>query len=217
MDFLNSLTSRFNEVVERPEVKRAKNSLSKAFDDFNKLLDDFPFDEYQNKFDSFMSDISKKFDDFKEEMNEVRVHRNLTVDYDRNTDKLEAELNDNVFTVVVSKLDGTASSTKIVTVPQDAKLEKSYNAEEKKMTFRFMTEPTPTTEEQTEEEEQAEDEFEEFNGEEDAVNTPEEQQKNKVAMAVKLHKEGWSFRRIAKEVGVSDKTVARWVRKAAAE
>ena len=135
MDFLNSLTSRFNEVVERPEVKRAKNSLSKAFDDFNKLLDDFPFDEYQNKFDSFMSDISKKFDDFKAEMKEVRVHRNLTVDYDRNTDKLEAELNDNVFTVVVSKLDGTASSTKIVTVPQGAKLEKSYNAEEKKMTF----------------------------------------------------------------------------------
>ena len=211
MDLLNQIL-RTKETFRVPnfnEIVRGANDWVSRLDQF---VNDFSLDDLNVHFDRLKDEMDNSLNKLREKISQLQQPNEVfVINYNRDTDTLATRMEGRTFIAEVQSLDGHTSAMHSFTTPQlegfEGMPKREYDAVNHKMKFIFGNE----------EAEQAEAPQEEEGNEvnEAPTEAPQETEEvdERVATAIKLHNEGWSFRRIAKEVGVSDKTVARWVRK----
>ena len=181
--------------------------------EMRRLVDEFDFDKAEREVTSTIKEV----------MTNLKRHiKNLTdkyvieVAYDRNTQILTYTIDGNLITIVV-KLDSEdpniqSSSTTTVTIPENVNVNtivQHYNADDKKMVFVFKKHIIETTEDEIEVEMDS-PLAEPIVDEEIPI---EEEEVDINAVILDMYNSGMSYRQIAAEVGLSDKTVARRIKK----
>lgn len=200
--------------------KRVTNTLSGVLLDLHKFAKEIEETDFEKEFDTLkqsFKDILKKKDKEYE----------LEVKYDRETQTLQFKIEDNLLTVIVEEKTESGNfeskSTTTVTIPSDVSIEKitqKYDSERKVMVFKMKktkinVEETssedfePIGETQTKEENISETK----NDEPKKFMTSDELLK----VIIGMYEDGKSFRAIAKEVGLSDKTVSRYIKRVLGE
>ena len=183
--------------------------------EMRRLVDEFDFDKAEREVTSTIKEV----------MTNLKRHiKNLTdkyvieVAYDRNTQILTYTIDGNLITIVV-KLDSEdpniqSSSTTTVTIPDNVNVNtmvQHYNADDKKMVFVFKKHIIETTEDEIELEVEMASPLAEPIVDEDIPLEEKEFDINEVIL--NMYNAGMSYRQIAAEVGLSDKTVARRIKK----
>ena len=181
--------------------------------EMRRLVDEFDFDKAEREVTSTIKEV----------MTNLKRHiKNLTdkyvieVAYDRNTQILTYTIDGNLITIVV-KLDSEdpniqSSSTTTVTITENVNVNtmvQHYNADDKKMVFVFKKHIIETTEDEIEVEMDS-PLAEPIVDEEIPI---EEEEVDINAVILDMYNSGMSYRQIAAEVGLSDKTVARRIKK----
>ena len=181
--------------------------------EMRRLVDEFDFDKAEREVTSTIKEV----------MTNLKRHiKNLTdkyvieVAYDRITQILTYTIDGNLITIVV-KLDSEdpniqSSSTTTVTIPENVNVNtmvQHYNADDMMMVFVFKKHIIETTEDEIEVEMDS-PLAEPIVDEEIPI---EEEEVDINAVILDMYNSGMSYRQIAAEVGLSDKTVARRIKK----
>lgn len=183
-----------------------KSSLP-SMDDIKKTLNE-TLKAANDTFEEAMEELEGKYSELRQRVRIASGKYICTVPYDRNIERLSYSLEGDVLRVTVSGENSNKETT--FTLPPNVLAENAsheYDSNENQMVFMFKVADSNDDNETKLE-----------------VDVSDEASKNlaevltesfdKVKQAVALHSNGWSFRKIAREIGVSDKTVARWVRNA---
>jgi nitrous oxide reductase len=209
--------------------KKVTDTLSGVLLDLHKLAKEIEETDFEKEFNTMkqtFKDLLKKKDD----------EYVLEVKYDRETQTLQFKIEDDTLTVIVEEKtengNFNSKSTTTVTIPSDVlvdKITQEYDSENKIMFFKMKktnVEEQPTTFSMRRTE-TVEEEFEpigetkpkEENEVEIVVETPKTKSNKPMTsdellkVIVGMYKDGASFRAISKEVGLSDKTVAKYIKR----
>lgn len=207
--------------------KKVTDTLSGVLLDLHKLAKEIEETDFEKEFNTMkqtFKDLLKKKDD----------EYVLEVKYDRETQTLQFKIEDDTLTVIVEekKENGDFKSTTTVTIPSDVlvdKITQEYDSENKIMLFKMKktnVEEQPTTFSmrinktvEEEFEQIGETQPKEENEVEIVVETPKTKSNKPMTsdellkVIVGMYKDGASFRAISKEVGLSDKTVAKYIKR----
>ena len=195
-------------------LKRFKNSV----DELNQALNEIDMENVEAHFNELKEDFNKEFDKLKEKFYTVGKKFVVEIPYDRDTQKLSFKMENGMITVVVETDETTSNgtfvskSTTTRNIPESVNVnefKQKYLEDEKKMLFIFK----PKKVEQVTENEEVTDDFEPI-GEEGAETVSEEcedAREQLIKKMVHMHLNGCSYRKIAQECGVSDKTCKRWI------
>lgn len=183
--------------------------------EMRRLVDEFDFDKAEREVTSTIKEVMANLKRHIKNLTDKYV---IEVAYDRNTQILTYTIDGNLITIVV-KLDSEdpniqSSSTTTVTIPENVNVNtmvQHYNADDKKMVFVFKKHITETTEDEIELEVEMDSPLAEPIVDEDIPIEEKEFDINEVIL--NMYNAGMSYRQIAAEVGLSDKTVARRIKK----
>lgn len=211
------------------------DSFEERLDEMKKSLAELKERDFEKDFENLATNFQTRMDNLKKKWKNLNDRYTFEVPYDRDTQILKYEIKNNKLNVTVTELvesdnsSFSSESIRTVTIPEDAdvyNISQKYDKENKKMVF-IVKKNFIETEEAEEEPKEAEETNETSNvqHEDETVNCEDERNVQGVAkpfeecskseqleIILGLYSNGWSFRRIAKEVGLSDKTVAKWIR-----
>lgn len=194
--------------------KKVTDTLSGVLLDLHKLAKEIEETDFEKEFNT----MKQTFKDLLKKKDNEYV---LEVKYDRETQTLQFKIEDDTLTVIVEEKtengNFNSKSTTTVTIPSDVlvdKITQEYDSENKIMLFKMKktnVEEQPTVEE----------EFEPIGETQPKEEIVVETQKSNKPMTsdellkviVGMYKDGASFRAISKEVGLSDKTVAKYIKR----
>ena len=191
------------------------------FNEMKKMIGDVDFEAFEKELNDCKNSLVDSFNDLKSKIVKQNGKFVIEVPYDRDNQVMffsVKEENGNIFSVEVkpcedceeSMIKSTFSST--TTLPKGVLTERivqNYNQNEKKMFFEFETNEDFNEDDFDEVEEKSEEKVETVENTETKKTTFEDV----IDQIVEMHRNGASFRKIAKEFGISDKTVAKWIRK----
>ena len=194
--------------------KKVTDTLSGVLLDLHKLAKEIEETDFEKEFNTMkqtFKDLLKKKDD----------EYVLEVKYDRETQTLKFKIEDDTLTVIVEEKtengNFNSKSTTTVTIPSDVlvdKITQEYDSENKIMLFKMKK---TNVEEQPTVEEEFEPIGETQPKEEIVVEIPKSNKPmtsdELLKVIVGMYKDGASFRAISKEVGLSDKTVAKYIKR----
>lgn len=198
--------------------KRALTSFKRSIDDLQETLNEIDVENIESRFSELRSDLNSEFEKLINQFKKVGNKLIVEVPYDRDTQTLSYKLEDGVMTVTVETCEETengsfkSKSVTTRTIPEGVNVDEmkhKYLDKEKKMLFIFKN---SNKVEVVEENASKTDDFEpigenEVKDEEPIKLSKEEMLKKMVHM----HLNGCSYRKIAEECGVSDKTAKRWI------
>lgn len=203
--------------------KKVTDTLSGVLLDLHKLAKEIEETDFEKEFNT----MKQTFKDLLKKKDNEYV---LEVKYDRETQTLQFKIEDDTLTVIVEEKtengNFNSKSTTTVTIPSDVlvdKITQEYDSENKIMLFKMKktnVEEQPTTFSMRRTE-TLEEEFEPIGEtqpkEEIVVETPKSNKPmtsdELLKVIVGMYKDGASFRAISKEVGLSDKTVAKYIKR----
>lgn len=194
--------------------KKVTDTLSGVLLDLHKLAKEIEETDFEKEFNT----MKQTFKDLLKKKNDEYV---LEVKYDRETQTLQFKIEDDTLTVIVEEKtengNFNSKSTTTVTIPSDVlvdKITQEYDSENKIMLFKMKK---TNVEEQPTVEEEFEPIGETQPKEEIVVETPKSNKPmtsdELLKVIVGMYKDGASFRAISKEVGLSDKTVAKYIKR----
>lgn len=190
--------------------KQALKDFKKGIEELNDTISKIDADDIEKRIESLKEDFNKEFDKLKEQFKLKKNKFIVEVPYDRDTQKMTFNIENGMITVTVVTDEVTengsfkAKSTTTRSIPESVDVNEfkhKYLDDEKKMLFIFKTKKVTENEEVTEDDnaEPIREENENFAKEE------------LIKKMVHMHLNGCSYKKIAKECGVSDKTCKRWV------
>lgn len=193
----------------------AMSLIQDGVNEISRMIHDFDTTKLVNEMMEFNDSIRNEFDKLKQKIRNLDDKFIVNVDYDRDNDIMSYSIEDRTLTVIVKSEPESRNQTSerrvVTTLPNDVQItnmKTKYNSEEKAMLFIFKkgivseNETTATT--------QTQESVERSSGEDEMS-----LQDNKRFIAIRMkemHDSGISYRQIAREFGVSDKTVARWIK-----
>ena len=194
--------------------KKVTDTLSGVLLDLHKLAKEIEETDFEKEFNT----MKQTFKDLLKKKDNEYV---LEVKYDRETQTLQFKIEDDTLTVIVEEKtengNFNSKSTTTVTIPSDVlvdKITQEYDSENKIMLFKMKK---TNVEEQPTVEEEFEPIGETQPKEEIVVETPKSNKPmtsdELLKVIVGMYKDGASFRTISKEVGLSDKTVAKYIKR----
>lgn len=194
--------------------KKVTDTLSGVLLDLHKLAKEIEETDFEKEFNT----MKQTFKDLLKKKDNEYV---LEVKYDRETQTLQFKIEDDTLTVIVEEKtengNFNSKSTTTVTIPSDVlvdKITQEYDSENKIMLFKMKK---TNVEEQPTVEEEFEPIGETQPKEEIVVETPKSNKPmtsdELLKVIVGMYKDGASFRAISKEVGLSDKTVAKYIKR----
>lgn len=224
---MNNLLSRFR----LPSFESMASAIRRTFDEFD-------FNSIETKLNEFGNDIERSFNRLKKRIKNLTDRFIVEVPFDRETQRLSFSIENNVIEIRTETQTETTHSVSTTTtsIPESVNtdtLMQKYDAEKKKMMFIFFK-WNAKVEDETEENVELEDTVETHTNttvesapevtvtstvdvtETDTTNeeNAESSKDNLLETILAMHEQGYSYRKIASEVGMSDKTVARWIKKA---
>lgn len=204
-------------------------SLRRTTRELTQMIRDFEFPSFEDEFNEIENAFKKQMDKIKERIKNLTDRFIVEVPFDKEKQELSVSVNKNVLTVVLDSYDEATNTTgnamTQTTIPEDVDpttMTQFYDKENKKLVFVFMkkkinkveTEDTETTE--TVEETTNNTTTESVVAEQTTEGVkPKKESLMKTILA--MHENGFSYRKIAAETGISDKTVKRWIQSALKE
>ena len=203
-------------------------SLRRTTRELTQMIRDFEFPSFEYEFNDIENEFKKQMDKIKERIKNLTDRFIVEVPFDKEKQELSVSVNKNVLTVVLDSYDEATNTTgnamTQTTIPEDVDpttMKQVYDTENKKLIFVFMKKKVNNAE--TESKETTE------TVEKTTNNTTTESVSEQTTEGVKPKKEslmktilsmyenGFSYRKIAAETGISDKTVKRWIQSALKE
>ncbi len=193
----------------------AMSLIQDGVNEISRMIHDFDTTKLVNEMMEFNDSIRNEFDKLKQKIRNLDDKFVVNVDYDRDEDIMSYSIENRTLTVIVKSEPESRNQTSerrvVTTLPNDVlitNMKTKYNNEEKTMLFIFKkglentNDTTATT--------LSQEAVERSSGEDEMS-----LQDNKRFIAIRMkemHDSGISYRQIAREFGVSDKTVARWIK-----
>lgn len=207
-----------------------RNSAQKAIDQVKEVLEDKHLNTFLDDFASIKNAqnlLTKNIETLRSKVKSFMTPIKIEVPYDRDTETLSYTINGRTISIRIKSFDNeeckheyTLTKTLQNEIDADTVVQ-HYDKEKHLMVFHFKPLIGFTNEEggnDIQNEENNDIEETPINAEEtsqDDEEVPTEVptlEEDRLAIAKSLREQGWSYRRIGKEIGVSDKTVARWLR-----
>lgn len=206
--------------------KKMARTFGNALAEINKIAVELENVDYEKEFEKMSKSFNEKMD--------ILLKKNdkyvMEIPYNRDTQTLQFKIKDNLFTVIVEEKtengDFTSKSSTTVTIPNDVcvdKITQEYDKERKMMVFSmkknrmtFDVEEVVSEPQQVAENEPLVVEVELDDEPQVVRDTTEKKPKTSeelLKIMIEMYRNGASFKAIAKEVGLSDKTVAKYIRR----
>lgn len=206
--------------------KKMARTFGNALAEINKIAVELENVDYEKEFEKMSKSFNEKMD--------ILLKKNdkyvMEIPYNRDTQTLQSKIEDNLFTVIVEEKtengDFTSKSSTTVTIPNDVcvdKITQEYDKERKMMVFSmkknrmtFDVEEVVSEPQQVAENEPLVVEVELDDEPQVVRDTTEKKPKTSeelLKIMIEMYRNGASFKAIAKEVGLSDKTVAKYIRR----
>ena len=204
-------------------------SLRRTTRELTQMIRDFEFPSFENEFNEIENAFKKQMDKIKERIKNLTDRFIVEVPFDKEKQELSVSVNKNVLTVVLDSYDEATNTTgnamTQTTIPEDVDpttMTQFYDKENKKLVFVFMKKKVDNVEtENTETTETVEETTNTTTTESVVAEQTTEGVKPKKESLMKtilaMHENGFSYRKIAAETGISDKTVKRWIQSALKE
>lgn len=217
MDFLTMFT------------RNGFRSLRRTTRELTQMIRDFEFPSFEDEFNEIENAFKKQMDKIKEKIKNLTDRFIVEVPFDKEKQELSVSVNKNVLTVVLDSYDETTNTTgnamTQTTIPEDVDpttMTQFYDKNNKKLVFVFMKKKINNVEtEDTETTETVEGTTNNTTTENVVAEQTTEGVKPKKESLMKtilaMHENGFSYRKIAAETGISDKTVKRWIQSALKE
>lgn len=204
-------------------------SLRRTTRELTQMIRDFEFPSFENEFNQIENEFKKQMDKIKERIKNLTDRFIVEVPFDKEKQQLSVSVNKNVLTVVLDSYDEATNTTgnamTQTTIPEDVDpttMKQVYDTENKKLIFVFMkkkvnnaeTESTETTETVDETTNNATTESVVAEQTTEGVKPKKE---SLMKTILSMYENGFSYRKIAAETGISDKTVKRWIQSALKE
>ena len=201
--------SLFNSLLKSslPSFDSLRKSIDDMVGEMNHMFDDDTFDKHFDSLKKSLKKITKR-------IKNLTDRYEIEFPYDRNTQKMSYLVEEDRVSIDVTSLDEHSVTYHLdADLPQNVATDSvtlHYDDENKKMILRLKKQVVDNEVDTEINDEAAESE--------DAPTTEEETSTTRtkedlIAQVTSLFSNGWSYKRIAREVGVSDKTVARWIKK----
>ena len=199
---------------------------------FSDFVREFEFPSFEQEFNEIESTIKKHFDKVKEKFKNLTDNFTIEIPFDRGKGQELASVSvcDNRLVVEIVSRDAhthvCGRSMTTHSIPQDVdvtSMRQIYDEENKRILFIFgkkneVTTEQPTTSENVEEtSETVETTQETVETTEEVVAQPQTKKDSLMRTILAMYENGCSYRRIAAETGISDKTVKRWIQSALRE
>lgn len=217
MDFLTKFT------------RDGLRSLRRTTRELTQMIRDFEFPSFEDEFNQIENEFKKQMDKIKERIKNLTDRFIVEVPFDKEKQELSVSVNKNVLTVVLDSYDEATNTTgnamTQTTIPEDVDpttMKQLYDTENKKLVFVFMKKKVNNAEtESTETTETVEETTNNTTTESIVAEQTTEGAKPKKESLMKtilsMYENGFSYRKIAAETGISDKTVKRWIQSALKE
>lgn len=204
-------------------------SLRRTTRELTQMIRDFDFPSFEDEFNEIENAFKKQMDKIKERIKNLTDRFIVEVPFDKEKQELSVSVNKNVLTVVLDSYDEATNTTgnamTQTTIPEDVDpttMTQFYDKDNKKLVFVFMKKKINNVEtENTETTETVEGTTNNTTTESVVAEQTTEGVKPKKESLMKtilaMHENGFSYRKIAAETGISDKTVKRWIQSALKE
>lgn len=204
-------------------------SLRRTTRELTQMIRDFDFPSFEEEFNEIENEFKKQMDKIKERIKNLTDRFVVEVPFDKEKQELSVSVNKNVLTVVLDSYDESTNTTgnamTQTTIPEDVDpttMTQFYDAEKKKLVFVFMKKKIDNAEtKNTETTETVEETANNTTTENVVAGQTTEWVKSKKESLMKtilsMYENGFSYRKIAAETGISDKTVKRWIQSALKE
>ena len=203
-------------------------SLRRTTRELTQMIRDFEFPSFEDEFNQIENEFKKQMDKIKERIKNLTDRFIVEVPFDKEKQELSVSVNKNVLTVVLDSYDEATNTTgnamTQTTIPEDVDpttMKQVYDTENKKLIFVFMKKKINNSEtENTETTETVEDTTNNTTTESVSEQTTEGVKPKKESLMktiLSMYENGFSYRKIAAETGISDKTVKRWIQSALKE
>ena len=203
-------------------------SLRRTTRELTQMIRDFEFPSFEDEFNQIENEFKKQMDKIKERIKNLTDRFIVEVPFDKEKQELSVSVNKNVLTVVLDSYDEVTNTTgnamTQTTIPEDVDpttMKQVYDTENKKLIFVFMKKKVNNAEtERTETTETVEETTNNTTAESVAEQTTEGVKPKKESLMktiLSMYENGFSYRKIAAETGISDKTVKRWIQSALKE
>ena len=204
-------------------------SLRRTTRELTQMIRDFEFPSFEDEFNQIENEFKKQMDKIKERIKNLTDRFIVEVPFDKEKQELSVSVNKNVLTVVLDSYDEATNTTgnamTQTTIPEDVDpttMKQLYDTENKKLVFVFMKKKVNNAEtESTETTETVEETTNNTTTESVVAEQTTEGVKPKKESLMKtilsMYENGFSYRKIAAETGISDKTVKRWIQSALKE
>lgn len=200
----------------------ALSMIKKNADEFGKMMKDLDFDfsSAEKKFNELESSFKEQFYELKKRVKELTDKFIVEVPFDRENETLSFKIENGMIIVTTERHteNRDAKSVTETTIPTRFDVNRMiqrYDENNKKMRFIFfktvgeiykkkggcqVNEEATNEKEETVTETKTEDKV----AEKEAL----------IRKMIEMHEKGFSYRKIAEETGISDKTVKRWIKSA---
>lgn len=203
-------------------------SLRRTTRELTQMIRDFEFPSFEDEFNQIENEFKKQMDKIKERIKNLTDRFIVEVPFDKEKQELSVSVNKNVLTVVLDSYDEVTNTTgnamTQTTIPEDVDpttMKQVYDTENKKLIFVFMKKKVNNAEtESTETTETVEETTNTITTESVSEQTTEGVKPKKESLMktiLSMYENGFSYRKIAAETGISDKTVKRWIQSALKE
>ena len=203
-------------------------SLRRTTRELTQMIRDFEFPSFEDEFNQIENEFKKQMDKIKETIKNLTDRFIVEVPFDKEKQQLSVSVNKNVLTVVLDSYDEATNTTgnamTQTTIPEDVDpttMKQVYDTENKKLIFVFMKKKVNNAEtESTETTETVEETTNNTTTESVSEQTTEGVKPKKESLMktiLSMYENGFSYRKIAAETGISDKTVKRWIQSALKE
>lgn len=204
-------------------------SLRRTTREITQMIRDFEFPSFEDEFNQIENEFKKQMDKIKERIKNLTDRFIVEVPFDKEKQQLSVSVNKNVLTVVLDSYDEATNTTgnamTQTTIPEDVDpttMKQVYDTENKKLIFVFMKKKVNNAE--TENTETTETVKETTNSTTTTENVSEQttegvkpKKESLMKTILSMYENGFSYRKIAAETGISDKTVKRWIQSALKE
>lgn len=214
--------------------KEFEKSMKNTFKDLKNIASEIEKKDFQTEFEKLSESFNDEFEKLKDKFLKKKDKYVVAVEYDRDTQILSTKIEDKIFTVTVENCvdcgnNITQKSTLTVTIPDDVcvdKITQKYDAEQKKMFFTMKKESVvfeviqdenemgDDDNENHEVELLEEDECPKWDGEQTQNEVePKKTKESLIDLIMRMYNDGMTYKAISREVGLSDKTVAKYVKR----
>lgn len=203
-------------------------SLRRTTRELTQMIRDFEFPSFEDEFNQIENEFKKQMDKIKERIKNLTDRFIVEVPFDKEKQQLSVSVNKNVLTVVLDSYDEATNTTgnamTQTTIPEDVDpttMKQVYDTENKKLIFVFMKKKVNNAEteskETTETVEETTNNTTTENVSEQTTEGVKPKKESLMKTILSMYENGFSYRKIAAETGISDKTVKRWIQSALKE